>query len=238
VAIRQTDVVRDSVFPLVEVAPEDDGTAAFVRLLGTGFLLGAHGFALTAAHVLRDVPTSAFFVDEEGRWRGFPVTRHEVHPSEDVAVLQIAGGPWGSILTLGHTVVQATFPYFAWGYPDDVLWEVVEQGRAQPRPDLVFTAGYVRRRVRDLHLPKIKGSLLAELTTPAGSGCSGAPVLARPGPDLWEVVGLYLGERRSDDVQVGYAVLTDVFRDWGPSIVGRPLIDESREAPRLPTLGA
>jgi hypothetical protein len=92
--------------------------------------------------------------------------------------------------------------------------------------------------LRAIGVPKVRGSLLAELATPAGSGFSGAPVLGRPGSRLWSVVGVYLGERMSDKVQVGYALLTEVFGNWVPDIVGRSLRDEAAATRRLPSAEA
>ncbi|MFF4147468.1 hypothetical protein ACFY0A_40660 [Streptomyces sp. NPDC001698] len=77
---------------------------------------------------------------------------------------------------------------------------------------MLYSEGHVRRRVSgDGALPGIRGSRFFELSTPAGPGCSGAPLIARSpsqlGPD-WHVVGVYVGERRSQpgDLFVGYGV--------------------------------
>lgn len=227
-AFRQTDRIRDSVFPLVEVAPgAHGGTADFTGLLGTGFLIGSRGWAVTARHALAGAQDiRALFVHPEGLWTALPVIDVETHPSEDVAALRLPGEGWGSIFDLAVTDVRSSFEYCTWGYPSDVLYEVVEAGIAMPRPDLAFVAGHVRRRLRNLNLPKVRGVLLAELTVPAGSGFSGAPVLGRR-VSPWSVAGVYLGERTSDDVQVGYAALAEAFATWEPASVGRSLRAEA-----------
>lgn len=58
------------------------------------------------------------------------------------------------------------------------------------------------------------------LGTPAGPGCSGAPLIARtpgrPGNPDWGVVGVYVGERHSHpgDLFVGYGVrIADIDQD-------------------------
>lgn len=159
----------------------------------------------------------------------------ELHPQEDLAAFQLSGDNWGTVIAMGAVDVRASFEYCTWGYPVDVLHEVVTGGVAVPRPDLVFTAGHVRRRIRNLNQPKVKGSLLAELTVPAGSGCSGGPVLSRRPQDAFSLAGMYLGERISDEVQVGYALLTEVFADWQPAGVGRTIRAEASEMRQLPT---
>ena len=82
-------------------------------------------------------------------------------------------------------------------------------------------------------MPKVRGSVLAELSVPAGSGCSGAPVRGTTAQAIWSAAGIYLGERISDEVQVGYAVLTESFADWRPDSVGRSLRAEAAEI-RMP----
>lgn len=229
----QSDRLRDSVFPLVEVAPAPDGSIAFAALLGTGFLIGRRGWAITAKHVLDgSTEARALFVEEDGTWTALPVVETEPHPNEDAAAIRLPGNQWGSPFDLGATEVQASFEYCTWGYPKDVIHEVVQGGIAIPRPDLVFTAGHVRRRLRDARLPKVRGSLLAELTVAAGSGFSGAPILGRR-KSPWSVVGIYLGERLTDEVQVGYALLTEVIAEWRPDLVGRPLRAEAAETGAL-----
>ncbi|MET4644505.1 hypothetical protein ABZY10_31570 [Streptomyces sp. NPDC006539] len=66
---------------------------------------------------------------------------------------------------------------------------------------MIYSEGHVRRRVsRAGALPGIRDSRIFELSTLAGPGCSGAPLIARApgrlGPN-WYVVGVYVGKRRS-----------------------------------------
>lgn len=88
------------------------------------------------------------------------------------------------------------------------MHEVVTDGFALPRPDLVYSEGHVRRRLSDIPLGHLRGAAFLELSAIAGSGCSGAPVTAdRPGSSPWEVVGVYVGDRRNEGegVAVGFA---------------------------------
>ncbi|MDP8961274.1 MAG: hypothetical protein M3N32_06650, partial [Actinomycetota bacterium] len=171
----------------------------------------------------------ALFVEASGAWTAVEIESRVAHPKEDVSAIRVSGDGRSSIFNLGYVDVRASFPYCMWGYPNDVMHEVVEGGISIPRPDLVFTAGYVRRRLRDLHLPKVRGSRLAELTGAAGSGVSGAPVLGQGTRFSWSVAGIYLGERVSDEVQVGYALLSEAIADWIPQGLGRTLADEAAD---------
>ena len=96
----QTDRIRDSVFPLVEVASNAEGSVAFGGLLGTGFMIGMRGYALTARHVLDGAPDArALFVAVDGTWTAVPLVSTELHDVEDVAVIRLTGDGWGSTLT-------------------------------------------------------------------------------------------------------------------------------------------
>ena len=69
----------------------------------------------------------------------------------------------------------------------------------------------------------IRGSDFLELSTPAGGGCSGAPVFARAsaGEAPIPVPAVYVGERRSEGGGgVGYAVPFSAIAGWQPDIAG------------------
>lgn len=223
--------MRDYVFPLIST--ERDGDALrMVGLRGTGFLVGSRGVALTAAHVIGDGigDLSALFLSSTGEWLAVGVQQAERHDREDIAALRLdEAQPWGrSFLALSSATEHQSCPYMLWGYPEDVAREVVIEGRVRHRPDLVYVEGYVRRRISNLDLPRIRGTGLFELSDPGGSGCSGAPVIKRgTGGGDWQVIGIYVGERSNDDgIFVGYAVRADCFRDWSPSWLSQALADE------------
>jgi hypothetical protein len=162
------------------------------------------------------------------------VAAWEKHLTEDVAVMKLQEPIGASWLQLAGTWQGQTAPYRQFGYPTDVLFEVVEDGHARPRPDLVYTQGYIRRRISGLPIPDIRGSGFFELSEVAGTGCSGSPVmLTTPGP-AWLVIGVYVGQRvaAGDDlVRVGYAAREDMIRDWVPTLLGTTVIAESRLSP-------
>ncbi len=227
---QQSDFIRDYVFPIAAVTQSGPGERRFERLLGTGFLIGRRGFALTATHVLNlqaNEISAGMFV-QDGKWRAHDLTDLAVHPTEDVALIKLEGRDFGSICRLGGTWEGQSARYMSWGYPEDVLHEVVREGHAAARPDLVYSEGYIRRRLSDTSLPLIKGSQFFELSDQAGGGCSGSPLLKRVNQETWPLIGIYLGERTNDSgVRVGYAVREEAFRDWSPDLLGQTVMAES-----------
>jgi hypothetical protein len=119
-----------------------------------------------------------------------------------------------------------------WGYPEDLFFEDVDHrdalGRVPPRPDLVCCKGYIRRRL-SMALPGIRGTEFFEVSDLAGAGCSGSPLFTNRSPDrAWDVVGVYVGERRREDgVSVGYAARIESIADWAPSVLGKTAVEES-----------
>ena len=154
-----------------------------------------------------------------------------VHSKEDLGLVQLENvkQPWKpSFLILARTDERASCPYQQWAYPQDVLYDIVEGGVAQERPDLVYFEGYVRRCLTGIPLPAIKGESFFEVSTPAGPGASGSPLIRkhRQGP-AWPVIGIYVGERASDSgTQVGYAVREDAIRQWEPELLPGRSLDE------------
>jgi hypothetical protein len=117
------------------------------------------------------------------------------------------------------------------GYPENLLYEVVEADAVIPRPDLIYTQGYIRRRISS-ELPGLKGNAFFELSEIASDGCSGSPVLRmQAGQDsLWYVVGVYVGQRTiegSDPVRMAYALREEAVRDWVPDLAGISLYELS-----------
>jgi hypothetical protein len=222
----------DHIFPIFDVT-ETPSSAELVGYLGTAFLIGRRGFAMTAAHVftnMRGNVARAGFPDEVGL-RGHAVTAVESHATEDIAILSLASPPLpsrGSIVRITEVEATASFPYQLWGYPEDAAYELVDGNlKNQLRPDLVYSAGHIRRRMTNVPLPSIRGAHLIELSTVAGAGCSGSPVLdRRPG---WGrgLLGIYLGERTNDRAtSVGYATRIEHVHNWAPDLLGRPLAQE------------
>ncbi len=218
-----SDRIVDWVFLVVTAAQADGGVE--IRLQGTGFLLaGGDGLAITARHVARalgEEPAGGMFRDDDDGWRLTSATEVETHPREDVAWLRLETDDHGSQLRLDPGERHQATPYMVWGYPEDVHYEMVDHssGKALPRPDLIYSEGYVRRRMTGIPIDSVSGHTLFELSAVAGDGCSGGPVIwKRPGlPGPWQVIGVYIGQRTNyladdpnrrrstADVAVGYA---------------------------------
>jgi hypothetical protein len=229
---KQGDSIRDYVFPLA-LAEIDGNGYIFEHFLGTAFVIGTNGYALTATHCIEAIDQTklvGMFVDqEENFWCVFRLEVCAVHPEEDVALLRFVEGDWKSIFTLSEEFLNSSFQYQSFGYPLDALYEELESkdiyGRVKPKPDLIFTSGYVKRRI-SFSVPSIKGSSLVEISAVAGEGCSGSPIFKVIPYRNWQIVGIYLGERTNDrGTNVAYALRNDGFMNWIPNGFERRLIE-------------
>lgn len=232
----QSDAIRDFVFPVASVSRDASGVA-LKEFLGSAFVIGNRGFALTAAHVILGHESEdlvGLFIDSNGKWIGGTIVQCEAHPTEDVAVLRVEGDQWRSFFRLSSNVEHASCRYFLFGYPEDVALEVVVENRAILRPDLIFNAGYIRRRLT-MPVLSLRGTGFFELSEIAGPGCSGSPVVKenRDGRtnQIWDVIGVYAGEKINDrGTSASYAVRSDTFRDWVPKCSGVSVLVESETA--------
>ena len=237
----QSDRIRDYVFPLVEVSePDEAGSVSLERFLGTAFFIGQQNFAMTASHVAKSERCAGALVLPDNSWLAVRVQAVEVHPEHDVAVL--ACNPPDDVHTWNSIVSGALdpspyggMPYHLHGYPDDAYYELVrEGGDRRARPDLIYSAGHVRRRITgDFAIPQVSGSRLIELSSVAGGGCSGSPIFPRGVPNRsgWELAGVYVGERINDRAtSVGYGVPIAEFADWEPDLVGHSIRQELHSA--------
>jgi Trypsin-like peptidase domain len=231
-----TRAIRDVVVPLIS-GKWTDGGFAYEKSEGTMFLIGRRGFAVTAAHVVDQVDgnasvTAAAFVNANGAWVPIRIMAFEPHPTEDVAVVQLSEAPWASWLAISSTSEHQSCEYDSWGYPIAVAENAAKYEEAGlERPDLVFTRGYVRRRIsRPLPSSIYRGDAFYELSEQAGHGCSGGPVIARNslGRPLWKVCGIYIGEC-DGGFPAGYAVRTDAIHAWHPKLLGRCIELESHD---------
>ncbi len=225
--------IRDAVLPIFSGRWEVD-SFVFEAVAGTAFLFGKRGMAITAAHVIDQIKLdeSAVAIVQNGtHWVPLPMLNCEKHPSEDVAIIQLPIPPRPSWMVIGSSSEHQSCDYHAWGYPI----AVAEMGQKYNEdglqtPDLVFTTGYVRRRIsRELPFSVYRGTAFYELSEVAGDGCSGGPVLKKKAAlanGMWEVMGIYIG---AGDVgaSVGYATRSDAFHDWVPTLLGRSVRDES-----------
>ena len=226
----QGEFIKDYVIPMATAVPSDGGIR-IERFLGTAFLIGRRGFALTAAHTLVECGEArvvSMFSPPSGGWTGIDVIDRELHASEDVAILRLAGNNWRSFLRISPTREHSALRYHLFGYPSDVAWENAAEGRVLLRPDLIYNEGYIRRRISS-EIPMLRGRSFYELSEIAGAGCSGAPIAKITG-GVWNVTGIYVGEKTNDRAtSVSYAVRSDAFYDWVPACLGRSILDEAND---------
>jgi S1-C subfamily serine protease len=224
--------VRDFVFPVVTTTTGQSGID-LTGYMGTAFLIGTRGFALTAAHVLDEAVESTqwggMFYDRAQAGQFVPCTSFERHPTEDVAVLKIANySP--SFFGPPSALPNASLEYEGWGYPSDAA----EWVGGVVVPDLVYHRGYVRRRFSKA-VQGLIGSRFLELSEPIFPGASGGPVVTRrrlPG-NRWELIGVFAGvlaRPYNHDPNlvstVGYGTCLSAVTDWVPQILGHSLAVE------------
>ena len=213
-------------------------------LKGTAFFIGEEGIAVTAAHVVEhlsedengnvheDARPVGAFVNEDGKWEMVDILSYESHMSEDVALLRM-DGVFRSMFVVSPSFENSSKDYSLWGYPEKVAHETrllatnAVDARTLVRPDLIYSRGYIRRRIsRPLHSSLYRGEAFYELSAVAGSCCSGAPVIAFPHMPRqpFEVIGVYIGEETAGQPPVGYATRFDALGAWLPEMTGRRLL--------------
>ena len=117
-------------------------------------------FRFTAAHVIdqlldgnkRDDVILGLFVDNN-RWVAVFIENFEKHDTEDVGIIKFKTFKRESFLKINTTPQHLTCEYHCWGYPHEVAKELSKlEENAPERPDLIFTQGYIRRRIsRELY---------------------------------------------------------------------------------------
>lgn len=169
----------------------------------------------------------------DGTWRMWSLQRVERHPNEDVAV-GIVPLPTESVpespIQLSTDADHSSGEWMVWGYPEDAMYDLVFDGRAVARPDLVYVSGYIRRRLSGIEVPRVRGTQLYECGGLAGPGVSGGPVILRyrRSPD-WPAIGVYIGERIAVDrgLFIPYVARLAELCHWIPETLERSLAEEA-----------
>jgi hypothetical protein len=216
------DPVISYVIPLVLTSRGDSGDWRLEEIAGTGFLVAeGRGLGVTArdiAHNLERGTAAAVFAQADGTWRAVQILKFEQHPVEDVALFRLPADDYYSPFSVVASQHYSSAEYSVWGYPEDEHHDRMAAGGLAP--DLVYSAGHIRRRV-SYELPSVApGRSFYELSTPAGHKCSGAPVSELTNP--WHVIGVYVGERTNDTgtLAVGYATRTEALHAHWPALFG------------------
>jgi hypothetical protein len=226
------DRVDSYVLPILRVTQTRPTTSRVLGVSGTGFLLAdGHGLGITAGHVAknleaavgeREYPAVAFRQAAGARSKIVPVAKFERHPTEDVALFRlVVAEDFTSPYTVSATPHAAPTDYMLWGYPDDIHHDRTAEGGTL-QVDMVYSAGHIRRQVSyELPINSIPGQRFYELSSPAGSCCSGAPINARTPGGAFDVIAVYVGERRNEanTFAVGYATRSEALVTQWPQLV-------------------
>jgi hypothetical protein len=232
---KQGGKVRDYIFPIIAGSYNSNRATYFA----TGFTFGRNGYAITAAHVIKEIEKNQFrsfalFANEDTSWTHIPIMSYEVNDAADVAILQLPGQTWISPFSFGDSVnIHSSSEYFSFGYPKDAAFDNSLNGFVEFRPDMTHISGYIRRRIGN-GIDAIKGKFLFELSDIGGVGFSGSPVFLKG--QIKNVIGLYTHEKINDgSVMVAYAAMTQDFMQWKPKLLGKTLLEESIDgASRFP----
>mgnify|MGYP003123071149 CR=1 FL=1 len=244
----RTTPVRDLIFPIGIFKKDDDGEFEMVSFLGTGFVFGKQGFALTAAHVVtcplaeNHLIMGMFVNANSNQWEVQNIDICDTHPKEDVALLKLSGFRLTEkAIEISFDKQFSAFEYKLFGYPYANFRENPEvkdqMGRVLGRPDLIYSSGHIRRRI-SFSVPGVTGKSLYELSQPVGAGCSGSPIFWLKGHTP-VVVGIYLADKSESLVfngfnehlqwglqtielpgSLSYAVRMDSLSDWVPKKLG------------------
>jgi hypothetical protein len=112
---------------------------------------------------------------------------------------------------------------------------------AVERPEIIFSKGYIRRRItRELYPTVIyRGTHFFELSEYVGGGNSGAPIILQSSIGLrqWQFIGIYIGEKSENKISevniernVSYAVRAEAFASWRPTILDKTIKDEANSS--------
>lgn len=256
--IQQPGAIGSYVLPLmVGVLKRVDGAFQLhaKTVEGTGFLVaGGGGLGITAHHVVKAVLGAApipdpftrvdqvgdeisvpgtGFINNEGDFSHMPIGAVDLHPTEDVALFRLPEGNYFSPYTISAEKREASAIYSVWGYPDEVRHDYFNERERLLNIPLVYSGGHFRRRFNaEIPEPGPRGRYFYELSSPAGSCCSGAPVSIRHDP--WTAVGVYTGERRNDSgFAVGFATRAEALVERWPQL-GDPSADLTELCPLPP----
>ena len=165
------DPVISYVIPLALTSRGDGGDWRLEEIAGTGFLVAeGRGLGVTARHIAHNLErgtAAAVFAQADGTWRAVQILKFEQHPVEDVALFRLPADDYYSPFSVVASQHYSSAEYSVWGYPEDEHHDRMAAGGLAP--DLVYSAGHIRRRV-SYELPSAApGRSFYELSTPAGN---------------------------------------------------------------------
>lgn len=216
-------LITDAVLPLALVGVPVDGTIAIEQMVGTGFVIGSPQRLVTAKHVANRGNRIVGMHSRDGTWISVGLHDRRDHPTEDVSLYSLEAplicADW---FVFTSEEQFGAGDYATWGYPEDVFYDHHVGGRpgpAQVRPEVIYGAGHIRRRVSQ-PMPGLIGTAFLELSDILGSGASGGPVIAKGRAySGLRVIGIYVGERTMQTGSgvprsVSYATRISSIADW------------------------
>jgi hypothetical protein len=234
-----TNNASDIVLAVCDIAHDENGNAVAKdsQLVGTCFLIGSRGYALTAAHVLKQVNSELARVlvpdptNRASAWDACLIREGEIPPTEDVGILKIdLPRPITSPIFFPANEPAPGQEYHMWGYPEVIAEEIKFHGLPPNsfkfKPSIVYFRGYIRRKLPYSPNPSFDmfvGNHFYEISEIGGSCCSGSPLsttLERP-----ETFALYIGEAQAER-RCAYAANLMRVLDWSPNILGKPIRHE------------
>jgi hypothetical protein len=233
---KRSNNVSDFVLAICDLKFNEDGSLdkENCQLIGTCFLIGSRGYALTAAHVLEQMTLRFAHVlfSKGGDWDASLIERYEIHPTEDIGILQLdLPRPIASPITFAETDPYPNAEYSMWAHPEEVAYEFKYHNKPIDfldfRPSPVYFKGYLGRKIDYSPNPSYgpsKGSSFYEVSEIAGACSSGSPLSTLDDP--YAVFAIYAGEERAGR-KCGYAAnLTKVIK-WVPQMLGKTIVQES-----------
>ncbi|WP_315701870.1 MULTISPECIES: serine protease [unclassified Bradyrhizobium] len=230
-----SDNVREFILPVCDAKIEDGQVVAEgSKLVGTCFLIGSRGYALTAAHVIDQMDESAarVFVPDPVGFDVSNITEHEKHSDEDIGILKIdLPRPIISPIIFADHEPPPSYEYSMWAFPEVIAEEVRyhdwPRDLPQFRPAHVYFRGYVRRKLSHSPNPSFSsyvGKHFYEVSEIAGACSSGAALTTITNPPA--VFAIYIGDEQTGR-RCGYAMNAMKVLDWTPRILGKAIRDEA-----------
>lgn len=226
----------DVIIPLIRATKLPDNKLDPNGLYGTGFLIGNRGFGITCAHVIEQLENGKsndqYLITEfrDNIRKPYFLKDIECHDEHDVAVFRVDSPELKSWFHIINTPENSAVEYHSWGYPCETAKEPQKIISTNYEfPELIFTQGYVRRRIdRVLTSSLYRGNSFYEISEQAGSCYSGSPIIKKKsvGKSHYKIFGIYVGERDGQGPPVSYAVNSQCFADWRPSVLGGTSIME------------
>ena len=224
---------RDIILPICNLDFYEPGRFKIdtASLVGTCFLIGGRGYALTAGHVIDQIRDREGHVllRNETKFDASLVYEFEAHPDEDVGIIRFDHTRnIASPIALASDVIRAGQDYYMWSYPQETSEEVEyfanhDESYAPFRPSIVFFKGYLRRTINHSPNPTIsiyRGNRFFEVSEIGGACASGSPLLTLKG----RVFAIYVGE---NGARCGYASVLSRLLSWSPNILGCTICQEA-----------